>query len=270
MIHDDWDSSPGSTTSLLRTIVGTSLRRIGGWIAVAHLVALAGAAGLPEPRTRTALARLKAKGLLVAEARRGVAGYALAPDAVPMLERGDRRIYHPRTMGPADRWCLVSYSVPESNRDLRHQLRRRLTWIGCGAVSPALWICPEYLTTEVEEILAELGLTATVFLADEIRGGPQVERWWDLASIRARHDAFLDGAGTDGTDGTGAPDDLAEAYRAWIRGLDRWRIIPYLDPGLPASLLPADWPGHRSTALFLQLRDQVLPRAHAYVSGVVG
>ena len=61
MIPDDMESSPGSTTSLLRTIVGTSLRRLGGWIAVAHLVALAETVGLPEPRTRTALARIKAK-----------------------------------------------------------------------------------------------------------------------------------------------------------------------------------------------------------------
>ena len=268
MIPDDMESSPGSTTSLLRTIVGTSLRRLGGWIAVAHLVALAETVGLPEPRTRTALARIKAKGLLAAQNRGGVAGYALAPDAVPMLERGDRRIFGPRAMADDDRWCLVSYSVPEENRDVRHQLRRRLTWIGCGAVSPALWICPEYLTGEVEEILAELGLTgnATVFRA-EIRGRAEVARWWDLTAIRARHDTFLS-AHTDAVATLGdAPED---AFRTWVHGLDSWRIIPYIDPGLPARLLPDDWPGHRSAALFLELRDRVLPRAHAYVAQVTG
>lgn len=263
MILDDMESSPGSTTSLLRTIVGTSVRRLGGWIAVAHLVELAGTAGLPEPRTRTALARIKAKGLLEAQSRDGVPGYAIAADAVPMLDRGDRRIFRPRAMADEDRWCLLSYSVPEQNRDLRHQLRRRLTWIGCGAVSPALWICPEYLTAEVEEILADLGLraNATVFLA-EIRGEAEVARWWDLTSIRARHDAFLDAVTTPGP----RPED---AYRAWIHGLDSWRIIPYVDPGLPARLLPADWPGHRSVDRFVELRDRVLPRAHAYVEGVI-
>ncbi|MFI5953998.1 PaaX family transcriptional regulator C-terminal domain-containing protein [Cryptosporangium sp. NPDC051539] len=260
MIPDDFQSAPGSTTSLLRTIVGTSLRRIGGWIAVAHLVELAGTVGLPEPRTRTALARIKAKGLLSAQVRDGMPGYAITPGAVPMLERGDRRIFHPRTMAPGDRWCLVSYSVPESDRDLRHQLRRRLTWIGCGVVSPSLWICPEYLTGDVEEILADLGLAATIFLADSVRGGARVAQWWDLGAIRARHSAFL--AGDFGEPGI-------DPYRVWIRALDSWRIIPYLDPGLPASLLPPDWPGHRSAERFRSLRDQVLPRAHAYVDGVV-
>ncbi|SHN45293.1 PaaX family transcriptional regulator [Cryptosporangium aurantiacum] len=269
MILDDTESSPGSTTSLLRTIVGTSLRRLGGWIAVAHLVELAGTVGLPEARTRTALARIKAKGLLAAQSRDGVPGYALVPDAIPMLERGDRRIFHPRTMADGDRWCLISYSVPEENRDLRHQLRRRLTWIGCGAVSPALWICPEYLTGEVEEILADLGLSsnATVFLATEVRGPADVTRWWDLGSIRARHDAFLAAHGDTPTTLGDTPED---AFRAWIHGLDSWRIIPYIDPGLPARLLPADWPGHRSVALFLELRDHVLPRAHAYAEQVTG
>ena len=257
------ESSPGSTTSLLRTIVGTSLRRLGGWIAVAHFVELAKAVGLPEARTRTALARVKAKGLLESQNRAGTPGYAIAAAAIPMLERGDRRIFQPRSMAADDRWCLISYSVPEENRDLRHQLRRRLTWIGCGAVSPALWICPEYLTAEVEEILADLGLidNATVFLAD-VRGPAEVARWWDLASIRATHDAFL-AAHADTVART--PE---EAYRAWIHGLDSWRIIPYVDPGLPARLLPADWPGPRSAARFLDLRDRVLPRAHAYVAGV--
>lgn len=259
------ESSPGSTTSLLRTIVGTSLRRLGGWIAVARLVDLAGAVGLPEPRTRTALARLKARGLLDASRRDGTPGYALRPDAVPMLERGDRRIFRPREMAEGERWCLVSWSVPEQQRDLRHQLRRRLTWIGCGAVSPALWICPGYLAGEVEEILADLGLTAnaTVFLADEIRGGAQPARWWDLESIRARHELFL--AATEGPIG----ESPADAFRAWIHGLDSWRVIPYTDPGLPARLLPDDWPGRRSVERFLALRDRTLPRAHAYVDDVV-
>ncbi|GAA0274624.1 PaaX family transcriptional regulator [Cryptosporangium japonicum] len=263
MILDDMESSPGSTTSLLRTIVGTSLRRLGGWISVAHLVELGTAAGLPEARTRTALTRIKAKGLLDAERRDGVPGYAIAAGAIAMLERGDRRIFGPRSMGDEDRWCLVSYSVPEENRDLRHRLRRRLTWIGCGAVSPALWICPEYLTDEVEQILADLGLTgnATVFRA-EVRGAVDATRWWDLDAIRARHEAFL------ALDLDTAADTPREAYRTWIHGLDAWRIIPYVDPGLPARLLPGDWPGHRSVAVFRELRDRVLPRAQAYVDGV--
>jgi phenylacetic acid degradation operon negative regulatory protein len=269
-VLDDLESSPGSTTSLLRTVIGTSLRRIGGWIAVADLIGLARAVGLPEPRTRTALSRIKARGLLRPASRGRVPGYALAAEAVPMLARGDRRIYHPRTMALDERWCLLSYSVPEAHRDLRHQLRRRLSWIGCGSVSPALWICPEHLAGEVEEILGELGLTgnATVFLADEVRGVTDlrdaVARWWDLDALRALHENFLAAHAAEirALGPTPAPE---RAFTTWVRGLDTWRVIPYRDPGLPGRLLPGDWPGEHSVPLFLELRDRVLPHAHRYV-----
>jgi phenylacetic acid degradation operon negative regulatory protein len=272
---DDMESSPGSTTSLLRTIVGTSLRRLGGWIAVADLITLMGAIDIPEPRTRTALSRLKAKGLLDPENRNKVSGYALSAAAGPMLARGDRRIFSPRAMADDGRWCLISYSIPEENRDLRHQLRRRLYWIGCGTVAPALWICPEYLTEEVEEILTELGLrgNGTVFLANEVRGvtAPRVAvaRWWDLETLRSLHDNFL-AAHAEEILALGDAPPPRQAFATWVRALDTWRIIPYVDPGLPLWLLPEDWPGKRSVPLFERLRDTVLPPAHAYVEQVTG
>jgi hypothetical protein len=190
-ILDDMDSRPGSTTSLLRTIVGIYVRELGGWVSVADLLELMDALGVPDPRTRTAIVRVKKKGLLVPETRDRVAGYRLVDEAVPMLARGDRRVYYPRSMSADSAWCLVSFSIPEENRHLRHQLRRRLHWIGCGTVSPALWICPAYLLEEVEEILAELEVRehATVFVTERPRvAGPLAEavaQWWDLDEIRS-------------------------------------------------------------------------------------
>ena len=58
-ILDDMDSRPGSTTSLLRTIVGLYLRRLGGWIAIADLLRLMGELGVTAPNARTAVVRLK-------------------------------------------------------------------------------------------------------------------------------------------------------------------------------------------------------------------
>ena len=170
-VLDDADSRPGSATSLLRTIVGCYLRRLGGWIAAAPLMQLMTAVGVNQTRTRTAILRVRGKGLLAPEAREGRAGYALEPAAIPALARGDRRIYSARHMATSDRLCLISYSIPESQRQLRHQLRRRLASIGCGTVTAALWICPEHLTGEVEEILNDLGLRAStsIFFVDETR-----------------------------------------------------------------------------------------------------
>lgn len=272
-ILDDMDSRPGSTTSLLRTVVGIYLRELGGWISVADLLELMDALGVPAPRARTALARVKKKELLIPETRDRVVGYRLAPDAVAMLARGDRRIYHPRNMSDDAQWCLVSFSIPEEDRHLRHQLRRRLHWIGCGTVSPALWIAPAYLMNEIEEILEELEVRdrATVFPAGRPRTAAPladaVAEWWDLDAIRAYHEAFLSEHAAHLAD-----DDQVisprEAFAIYIRSIDTWRIVPYIDPGLPPALLPGDWPGNASSALLLALRQRLSGPATDYVAAV--
>lgn len=269
-VLDDTDMRPGSATSLLRTIIGCYLRRLGGWITSAALMELMTSVGVNQTRTRTAVLRVRGKGILAAEVRDGHAGYALEPSALPRLARGDRRIYLQRAMSASDRWCLISYSIPESQRQLRHQLRRRLSGIGCGTVSAALWICPEYLTSEVEDILTDLGVrgSAAIFLVGETRfdGGLEraVARWWDLPAIAARHDAFLDAYGSV------AAGDLTprQAFASWIGCLDAWRVIPYVDPGLPAAWLPADWPGKRSIPLFADLRERLEDLSGNYVRHV--
>ncbi|MEP9383790.1 PaaX family transcriptional regulator [Nocardioides sp. KR10-350] len=274
-VLDDLDSRPGSTTSLLRTVVGSTVRAHGGWMSAAAFVALMETVEVPAGRTRTTLTRLKARGLLVPEARDGRAGYALSEGALRMLARGDRRIHHPRFMGEHDHWCLVSFSVPETNRDVRHQLRRRLSWIGCGTVAAGLWICPAYLAEEVQQIVADLGLDGrvTLFVVDRIHGvtdlSAAVAQWWDLDALRARHDEFLV-AGAGAVDAYRRDPTPATAFRTWIRVLDAWRPIPYLDPGLPLAFLPADWPARRSIPLFLEVRDSVATAAGEYVDRVLG
>src|SRR6478609_11390339 len=88
VVLDDIDARPGSTASLLRTLIGLYLRPLGGWISAADLVALAADLGIPPAQARTAIARLKQKGLLLPERREAI-GYGLSPAAMPMLERGD-------------------------------------------------------------------------------------------------------------------------------------------------------------------------------------
>jgi len=254
---------------LLRTIIGCYLRRLSGWISSAALMELMTTVGVNQTGTRTAILRVRSKGILTTEVRDGRAGYALEPAALPRLARGDRRIYSPRAMNVSDRWCLISYSLPESQRQLRHQLRRRLSWIGCGTVSAALWICPEYLIREVEDILTDLGVgeEAVIFLASEPRldGGLEraVAQWWDLPAIAARHQEFLSAYGS-------VADSLTprQAFASWMGCLDAWRVIPYVDPGLPLAWLPADWPGNRSIPLFADLRKRLEDPSSHYVQQV--
>ena len=93
-----------------------------------------------------------------------------------------------------------------------------------------------------------------------------VARWWDLAGIAEQHEAFLDRharvlrAWERRTDTP--PED---AYRDYLLALDSWRHLPYTDPGLPAALLPADWPGTRSAAVFRSLHERLRDAGAVFV-----
>jgi phenylacetic acid degradation operon negative regulatory protein len=263
-VLDDIDARPGSTASLLRTFVGVFLRPLGSWVSAADLVALAGDLGIEAGPARTGIARLKQKGLLLAERAEQI-GYRLNPAAIGMLERGDRRIFEMREMTDADTWCLVSFSIPESARSVRHQLRRRLQWIGAGVVSPALWICPGHLQDEVVQILDELEARqwATLFQASApAPAGTLVDaaaQWWDLDALRAEHLAFQASLDT-------LP---AEPFAAYVHLIDRWRVLPYTDPGLPPSMLPTDWPGRHSFDEFARRSAELAAPARAHVNARV-
>ncbi|MBX3087269.1 MAG: regulator [Cryobacterium sp.] len=266
MIPDDFDSRPGSATSLLRTIVGAYLRGLGGWISIAELIRLMEAVGVPASHARTAVQRVKAKGLLQSSSLDSVSGYRLNPEAIPMLERGDRRIFKFRQQRNGGAWCLISFSFPEAQRALRHQLRKHLSLVGCGTVSTGLWICPAFLTHEVEDILRELKVqdSVIVFITDtpqmSLSLKSAISAWWDLDRIASCHLDFL----SRFEDWTSV-EDPAEAFSKYVTVLDSWRIIPYIDPGLQPNALPKDWPGFRSVALFDRLKWELEPTAELFV-----
>src|SRR4051812_50023058 len=74
--------------SLLMSFFGAFLRRIGGWIAVADLVALMGDLGLDEQAVRSAVSRLKRRGVIAPERRGSAAGYRLPERGVAILGAG--------------------------------------------------------------------------------------------------------------------------------------------------------------------------------------
>lgn len=260
---DDVESRPGSATSLLRTFVGLHLRGLGGWIAVADLLTLLGEAGLEGASVRGTITRVKAKGLLASERRGGEPGYRLGAGAEAMLARGDRRIFAYRQQGDYEGWCLVSYSVPEAQRSIRQRLRRHLSALGCGFVADGLAVAPEHLAGEIEEMLTFLGLRAHARLFTGARlmpGGGEPSDWWDLPGIAARHEAFLAAHESPfGQEGEEA------AFVAHLRLVDDWRRIPELDPGLHGTMLPADWPGERSVAVFQARMNAWQEPARAHV-----
>jgi phenylacetic acid degradation operon negative regulatory protein len=258
------------------TFFGAFVRDLGGWIAVADLIGLMTDLDLDEQAVRSAVSRLKRRGVVVAERRAGAAGYRLTDAALAMLEAGDARIFE-RAAPPATgaEWLLVSFSIPEAQRALRHRLRARLEWLGLGTVASAVWIGPARVEDEVRALVDEFGLAGRVelFRAEHAGFTPTPDalaRWWDLEAVGAEYRAYLE---------TWRPRlrrwrrrralEPAEAFAGYVRQLDAWRRIPFHDPGLPTAALPADWPGTAAWALFAELSERLHPAARRHVAARV-
>ncbi|MFF9086642.1 PaaX family transcriptional regulator C-terminal domain-containing protein [Streptomyces sp. NPDC014991] len=249
--------------SLIVTLYGAYGRFMPGPVPVAELIRLLAAVGVDAPSVRSSVSRLKRRGLLVpARTGSGAAGYELSAEARQLLHDGDRRIYATAPFGD-DGWVLAVFSVPESERQKRHVLRSRLARLGFGTAAPGVWIAPARLYEETEHTLRRLRLDPYVdFFRGEHLGfaptGEAVARWWDLAAIAKEHERFLETHAPvlhAWQRRTGTPPE--EAYRDYLLVLDSWRHLPYVDPGLPARLLPPDWPGVRSAEVFRGLHERL-------------
>lgn len=266
---DDFESRFGSAASVVRTIAGLYLRHQSAPIPRPRIIELACAAGISSPAAQTAISRLIERGLLETVQSGEL---TVTVPAKAMFARGNRRIFTPRHMSNADRWVLVAFSVPESLRALRHQLRKHFIQLGGGLVSAGLWIFPEYLHAEVLEVLNALKARtyATLFVTQTPQypgdAHQAAAQWWDLAKISKLHHAFL--TATAGLDATSADERIA--YRSYVTLIDAWRAIPYLDPGLPETMLPEDWPGQESRQRFLEISGSYEGRARRYASLLLG
>ncbi|MEU6367858.1 PaaX family transcriptional regulator C-terminal domain-containing protein [Streptomyces sp. NPDC046931] len=259
--------------SLIVTFYGAYGRFTPGPVPVAELIRLLAAVGVDAPSVRSSVSRLKRRGLLVpSRTATGAAGYALSPDALQLLDDGDRRVY--ATTPPEDEgWVVAVFSVPESERQKRHLLRSRLAGLGFGTAAPGVWIAPARLYEETRHTLQRLRLGPYVelFRGEHLGFAPTaqaVARWWDLAAIAKQHEAFLDCHAHVLHEWEAREDTPPEAaYRDYLLALDSWRHLPYVDPGLPAQLLPGDWPGTRSASVFRALHER-LRDAGAVFAGV--
>lgn len=257
------------------TIYGLYAREHGGWFSVASLIRLMAGLGADEPAVRSSISRLKRRGILDQQRRGGVAGYGLSPAGLRTLVEGDRRIFGRSRAKISDGWVLAVFSVPESQRQHRHALRSRLTWLGFGTVSAGVWIAPGQLADETAVILERDGLSGYVslFRADYLAFGnvaQQVGQWWDLDRLQHMYQEFRDAYAPLATAAEAAAPQDAAAFAGYVRMLTDWRRLPFLDPGLPAELLPPHWHGSAAADLFAHLRDLLDPPARRHVRSVVG
>ncbi len=276
--------------SLMITVLGEFVRPNGGSVWTQTLIDAMGLLDVQPKATRQVVARLADRGWLdrTKEGRR--TRWHLTALSQSLLESGAERIYgFGRSPIEWDgRWLVLLASLPERDQALRYQLTTGLNWAGFGSLGQGTWISPwTRHEAEAVAVVRDVGVDgATSFVAEVSQLGNGTElaaRAWDLDAIRDHYDDFLRRAAINesaadvdpvanrlvGSGRTGASrsetTDQVDASALAVRDLTvlvhQWRRFPFLDPALPAALLPSDWPGARAVETFASRRGSLAARA---------
>jgi phenylacetic acid degradation operon negative regulatory protein len=230
---------------------------------VAALVRLLAPLGIAAPAVRTAVSRMVRQGWLVPSRLPQGPGYEATSKCVRRLDEAALRIYRVGTITWTGRWHMLVVE-PVRERSRRERLRADLSFLGYAPLSETTWIGPRP-SPELDPILEGDNIRADRFEA-VLDGDPRalVARTWNLGDIGAAYEEWLVQA-VDLIDGL--PQDAAadQVFATRSRLLHGWRNFLFRDPGLPAELLPPDWPGERARAYFEREATRLLPAATAFV-----
>jgi phenylacetic acid degradation operon negative regulatory protein len=260
-VDDDQTAPPARPQSLMFSFLGIYVLGHDTAVYSGSVIDVFARLGVSEEAVRSTLARMVKRNLLARHRRGRKVYFGLTPHAAEVLADGRRRVWE---TGAVNRdwdgtWTLVGFSLPDSRRSTRHDLRSRLVWAGFGLLQSGLWIAPG--EKNVTGILAslELGdhitvLTARAFKPTE--AADLVRKAFDIDQIARRYRAFL--AQWDVPRPlSAAPDDLARQlllHTGWLQ-------LVRQDPHLPTEHLPVDWPAIRAEHVFQALAQEYGPRA---------
>jgi phenylacetic acid degradation operon negative regulatory protein len=244
--------------SVLLTLLGEFVLPLRDGVWQETLIGALQALGHKPQAARQALARSITAGWLRTERHGRRSRVRLTEPTAHMLSTGAERIYS--FAEPWDwngHWLLVVLRVPEDRRDVRHRMRTRLAWAGFGSLGGGLWISPhDEREGELEAMAgdgdgpvagllsfrAELGA-----IGDAAR---VVADAWDLDGVATAYRDFIDqfaGMRTKSPEAT---------FRAQTLLVHEWRKFPFLDPDLPAEMLPNGWPRSRAHDVFAERHAQ--------------
>jgi len=248
--------------SALFDIYGDHLLSRGEQAPVAALVRLVAPLRISAPAVRTAVSRMAGQGWLEPVKLTGGAGYRLTPRAVRRLKEAAERIYR-RDAPPWDgRWHIVVLERL-TERAARDRLRSALGYLGYASLGGTTWISPRP-SAELDALLAAERQGGDFFHAG-YDGDPRVlaARAWDIDGLAAGYVRWLARAHQIVAAPPGAGDEAVFAMRSEL--VHEWRKFLFVDPGLPAELLPAGWPGREAAELFHAEADRLLPAAARFV-----
>jgi phenylacetic acid degradation operon negative regulatory protein len=269
---------PVSTSQrLLFTLLGDYWWGFPEHIPSAALVALLAEFGVSEAGARAALSRVSRAGVLEGARDGRTTSYRLSPEARRAGRTYARAVA--RFTGVAGaapdpswsgRWTCVTYTVPEDERDRRRAVRARLRALGFGPLQDGVWVSPRP-GDGAAAALTELGVDRFTVLTDARAVGSGVDPTaaWDLEGLAHTYAELVGQLTVEASRlrRRRVRSDTALVTRTEL--MAAWRGLARVDPGLPAELLPDQWPGDEARRLVVRVYDGLGPLAEERVREIV-
>ena len=248
--------------SALFDLYGDHLRTRGKHAPIAALVRLLATLDIAAPAVRTAVSRMVRQGWLEPVRLPQGRGYALTAKAARRLDEAGRRIYRDTPDAWDGRWhLLVLQHIPD--RAQRERVRAGLRYLAYAPLDDTTWLSPR-ASPELDALFDAEDVRAERF-ASVYQGDAHglVERAWDLDGLARAYERWV-GEAADLV--AGCPEPAGEqAFAVRSRLVHEWRKFLFRDPGLPAALLPPDWPGIKAARFFDIEAARLLPAASGFV-----
>ncbi len=236
-----------------------------GPIRASALIGVLEGAGVAAPATRATLDRLVHSGILARSRSGREILFSLTEHGTAVLREATHRVRGPRPFDPQGTgWTLVTFSIPENQRMLRHRLRSTLTWEGFAPIRDGLWLAPGEvdLAGSLGPLRQDLSSHAVVaFHARELPGfaiGESVRAAWDVEAIRREHLAFIE-IWDDPAAASLAPSALT--VRTML--VADWLKLLRADPRLPREFMDEQWPATRSAEVYRRMHEQLAEESAA-------
>ncbi|RIV40575.1 PaaX family transcriptional regulator [Micromonospora radicis] len=242
-----------------------------GPIRASALINVLEGAGIAGPATRATLDRLVHSGILTRSRSGRETLFSLTEHGAAVLREATYRVRGPRPFDPQGTgWTLVTFSIPEGQRMLRHRLRSTLTWEGFAPIRDGLWLAPGEvdLAGSLEPLRQDLPPNAVIaFHARALDGfpiGESVRAAWDIEAIRREHLAFI-----EVWDDPAAVELAPSALTVRTMLVADWLALLRADPRLPAEFMDAQWPATRSAETYRRMHEKLAEASAAEFAELV-
>lgn len=260
--------------SLLFDLWGDYIQHVADEVSSSTLATLMAPFGVSESALRQAVSRTIRQGWLQSRRVGGRSHYSLTANGRKRIVVASRRVYNPEERSWDGLWRVLSYSVPEDLRERRDDLRRELVWTGFAPLAPGLWISPNPLEDAALDLIRRYDLAPYVHLFRATHVGEQSEQelvaaCWDLNGIAGHYQRFI----AEWLPRLQAQADRVElddvgCYVERLSLVHEYRKFLFVDPGLPADLLPKEWLGDDARRLFQMYYEVLAPGAQRYLDRV--